>query len=110
MSVLDIVGDHLALGKTEEEMTKGVHYLAQRFANADERTRREIRRAVREVGDAVNREYRTKVLTAEQEEKLLAALADRQWLAVRKPFIGHAVPDGVKLLQAYTQKFLNETK
>ncbi|XP_026287723.2 uncharacterized protein LOC113213029 isoform X1 [Frankliniella occidentalis] len=106
----DILDDYLTLGKTEAEMTKGIHYLAQRFANADDKVRQEIRRAVRERADAVNKEFRTKSMTAEQEKELVAALDARKWMEVRKPFIGHAVAPEVKLMQAYCQKFLNETK
>ncbi|KAK3909170.1 tRNA (cytosine(72)-C(5))-methyltransferase NSUN6 [Frankliniella fusca] len=110
VTFVDILDKYLVLGKTEEEMTQGIHYLSQRFANADAKTRQEIRRAVRERADAVNREHRMQTLTPEQEAGMIADLDAGRWMNARKPFIGHAVSDEVKLMQAYTQKFLNETK
>lgn len=110
VSTEKILDDHIGLDKTEQDMTKGMHYLAQRFANVDPKRRRDIRRLVRERMDAVNREFRSKELSAEQEQDMLAAIADKDWQKVRALFIGHAVPKEVKLMQAYCQKFLNETK
>lgn len=110
VSVEKILDDHIGLDKKEEDMTKGMHYLAQRFAIVDAKRRQDIRRLVRERLDAVNKKYRTKDLSPDQEKDLLDALAAKDWQKVRALFVGHAVPNGVKLMQAYCQKFLNETK
>lgn len=110
MTATDILDQYIGLGKTEADMTKGVHYLAQRFANASPAQRRDIRRQVKERVDAVNEEYRLRRMTAQDEQALLEAVASGDWRAAKKPFVGHAVSDEVKLFQGQCQRFLNETR
>ncbi|XP_034240441.1 uncharacterized protein LOC117644880 [Thrips palmi] len=110
VTAVDILDQYIGLGKSEADMTTGVHYLAQRFANASPEARRDIRRLVRERVDAVNEEHRVRRMAAEEEKALLDAVANGDWAAAKKPFVGHAVSDDVKMVQGYCQRFLNETK
>ncbi|XP_034240531.1 uncharacterized protein LOC117644923 [Thrips palmi] len=110
VTAVDILDQYIGLGKSEADMTTGVHYLAQRFANASPAARRDIRRLVKERVDAVIEEHRVRRMAAEEEKALLDAVANGDWAAAKKPFVGHAVSDDVKMVQGYCQRFLNETK